>query len=453
MTYPDSERLTQFIDARQRGEHPTPSDADTAFAADLMRAAQAQPDPRFVENLSARLNANPTPVNGRHGTVGRQRRPRAALTWAAVVAVALGLGVLIFRLGQPDTTRLHPAAQATTTTTLAAAAQAATATPQPTVISNPLPLLTGGYASADPTTFERMFDTGLRWTGLHLEYRADDAEAILAEAQAYFEAAREARLGVLVSLHGSADEVARAQADDFRALAEFSGHLAELGPMAIEVWPEANLDRSWPMGKINGSSYADLLRPVSGAIRAANPNVWIISGAPAPTGADAAFPDRVLNDDTFYAQMAEAGIEAHVDCIGAHYVEGVVSPLATTGDPRDAFPTRYLVSMIQRAATPFRQSTLPVCLTELGYLSPDGLSEPLDMAFAWANDTSVDEQAEWLADALTTAARLSSVRVALAMIFRVDPLPEESVINGYAIIRPDGGCPACDRIEKLQQPG
>jgi hypothetical protein len=47
-------------------------------------------------------------------------------------------------------------------------------------------------------------------------------------------------------------------------------------------------------------------------------------------------------------------------------------------------------------------------------------------------------------------ARLSSVRTALVMIYRIDPLPDDLISSGYAIIRPDGSCATCDNIAKLQ---
>ena len=456
----DADSLNDFMDRYRRGERPPLNSADALFAAQLLDlTAQIQPDAHFADVLAARLAATDTassmpyaPISkpSANGHVSQRpalsRRQPAVLTWAAVLALVILLGGLMLYAAQPDAIRLQPAI-----------VQAATATPTliPVGGVSPLPLLTGGFAQANPATFDRMWEAGLRWTGLSLEYRAAIADTILEQARAYIDTARVHGLGVLVSLTGTADEITTAQADDYAALADFAGQLAALGPMAIEVWPEANLDRTWPAGKIGGGSYTELLRPTYEAIKAANPDIWVISGAPAPTGAEATFPGQVVNDDNFYAGMARAGAADYADCIGVHYTQGVVSPMATNGDPRqpiDDYAVRYLVPMLQRAATPFRETRLPLCVTELGYLSPDGLSEPLDSAFAWANDTSVEEQAQWLADSISTMATLSSVRVALVMIWRMDALPYDYGMFslGYAIIRPDGDCPACDEIGKLQ---
>ena len=456
----DTDSLNDFIDRYRRGEHPRPASADTRFAAQLLDlTARTQPDAHFVDVLAARLTKADTASNvpyapvstpSANGHVPRRptlsRRQPAVLTWVAVLALVMLLGGLMLYTAQPDAIRLQPAV-----------VQAATATPTPVLIPaggvSPLPLLTGGFAQDDPPTFDRMWRAGLRWAGLSLEYRAADADTILEEARAYIETARAHGLGVLVSLTGTADEITTAQEDDYAALANFAGRVAALGPMAIEVWPEANLDRSWPDGKIGGGSYTLLLRPTYEAIKAANPDIWVISGAPAPTGAEAAFPGQVMNDDRFYAEMAEAGAATYADCIGVQYTQGIISPMATTGDPRDDHAIRYLMRMLQRAATPFRETRLPLCVTELGYLSPEGLPGELSPYFAWANETSVEEQAQWLADSISNMAMLSSVRVALVMIWRVDALPYDynMISPGYAIIRPDGDCPACDEIGKLQR--
>jgi arabinogalactan endo-1,4-beta-galactosidase len=63
-----------------------------------------------------------------------------------------------------------------------------------------------------------------------------------------------------------------------------------MGADAIEIWNEPNLGREWPEGQISGGNYTNLLRQASAAIKATNPGTIVISGALAPTGAEAAFP-------------------------------------------------------------------------------------------------------------------------------------------------------------------
>jgi uncharacterized protein YraI len=230
----------------------------------------------------------------------------------------------------------------------------------------------------------------------------------------------------------------------FEDYARFVGEVAALGPDAIEVWNEQNIDREWPNGQIDPGRYVQLLAMAYNAIKGANPNVAVISGAPAPTGAEGAFGTAaVWNDDRYVRGMAAAGAANYMDCIGAHYNEGIVSPSQTSGDPRGDYYTRYFWGMVNTYSSAFGGAR-PVCFTELGYVSPEGLG-PLPGAFAWGSDTSVAEQAAWLDSAVQLSR--SSGRVKLVIIWNVDfTLYSGDPMAGYAIIRPGGSCPACDAL-------
>ncbi|MGH2524596.1 MAG: hypothetical protein ACRDH2_18985, partial [Anaerolineales bacterium] len=230
---------------------------------------------------------------------------------------------------------------------------------------------------------------------------------------------------------------------------EYAGWVAGMaaqGADAIEVWNEANIDREWPTGKISGVTYTELLKVAYNAIKAASPNTIVISGAPAPTGAEAAFPGRVVNDNNFLAQMASAGAASYMDCVGVHYNEGIISPTQSSGDPRDSFYSRYYSSMVDLYYGAF-QGTRQLCFTELGYLTGEGYGSLPDF-FAWAGNTSVAQQAQWLAEAASLSA--SGGKVRLMTIFNVDfTLWGADPQAGYAMIRPDGSCPACAALDAV----
>jgi hypothetical protein len=151
--------------------------------------------------------------------------------------------------------------------------------------------------------------------------------------------------------------------------------------------------------------------------------------------------------------MANAGVANTADCIGVHYNEGIISPKQRGGDPRvPDYPTRYFLSMSQRAAFPFRSSPIPLCYTELGYLTPEGYG-PLPAGFEWAANTTVQEQATWLHDAIQLAAQFQTKPIALIIIWNIDfDQYDKDPQAGYAIIRPDGSCPACQTIGSLRGP-
>lgn len=231
----------------------------------------------------------------------------------------------------------------------------------------------------------------------------------------------------------------------FDQYASFVGGLAALGADGIEVWNEMNIDREWPSGSINPASYTDLLRVSYNAIKAANPNTLVISGAPAPTGFFGGCNPAGCDDNYYLAGMAAAGAANYMDCIGVHYNEGILPPTATSGDPRGSSShyTRYFRSMMNTYYNAFGGAR-PLCFTELGYLTPEGFG-PLPPGFEWASNTTVAQQASWLDQAVSLSAQ--SGRVRLLIIWNIDfGVYDSDPQAGYAIIRPGGGCPACDAL-------
>ncbi|MBZ0288583.1 MAG: hypothetical protein K8I30_13280, partial [Anaerolineae bacterium] len=324
--------------------------------------------------------------------------------------------------------------------------------PRPNPV-NDLPIPVGGQVTYfTDETAALMKNAGMTWVKWQIPYLMTDANLINV-ARDRINWSHEAGFNVLLSITGAVEEL-DAQGDAYYGLyAEFLGTIAAMHPDAIEVWNEMNLDREWPQGEIDPRAYAEMLRQAHTAIKAADPDVKVITGALAPTGAEGAFGlARVWNDDRYYQGMANAGVAQYADCIGVHYNEGIIPPQQQGGDPRQPdYPTRYLPLMIQRASYPFRDQNIPLCFTELGYLSPEGYG-PLPGGFAWAANTSVEEQALWLHDAIQVAAQMSSARVEMIIIFNVDfdRYDAEDPQAGYAIIRADGSCPACLQLTALR---
>jgi hypothetical protein len=230
---------------------------------------------------------------------------------------------------------------------------------------------------------------------------------------------------------------------NFEEYVQFLGGVAALGPDAIEVWNEMNIDFEWPAGEIDPASYVNnMLAPAYNAIKSANPNVMVISGAPAPTGFDN--NTNAWADSRYMAGVLAAGGGRYADCIGAHYNAGASSPSLTTGHPTgSAHYSWYLLPTLNVYA----QLGKPVCFTELGYLSGDdygGVPE----RFGWASDTSVDEHAAWLAEAVSVAANTGKVRMIIVFNVDFDHWGSDPQA-GYAMIRKNGGCPACQTLGQV----
>lgn len=251
---------------------------------------------------------------------------------------------------------------------------------------------------------------------------------------------------ILLSISG-AQAYPPANSIDFDAYVAFVGQVAALSPDAIEIWNEQNIDYEWPAGQISPVSYVNnMLAPAYQAIKAANANVLVVSGAPAPTGFD-----NELNawaDDRYLHGMAAAGAANYLDCVGVHYNAGATSPHATSGHPADdgrGHYSWYFTPMLNLYDQSFNRSR-PLCFTELGYLSAEDFPF-IPPAFSWASQTAVSQHAQWLGEAVSLARQ--HPRVQLLIVFNVDfsTYTNHDPQAGYAIIRPDGRCPACSTLK------
>ncbi len=337
-----------------------------------------------------------------------------------------------------------------TTQPTEAAPAGPTIVPRPTV-TNTLPVPVGGQLeSFDENAASLMQQAGMTWVKWQIPFTVGDA-SLIDVARDRINWTHEHGFLVMLSIKGSKDELAAQGMTAYAPLyAEFVGLVAALQPDAIQVWNEMNLDREWPQGEIDPRSYVELLRQAHDAIKAVDPVIKVITGAPSPTGAEGAFGlDRVWNDDRYYLGLANAGAAQYADCLGIHYNEGIIPPSQTSGDPRGEYPTYYFQSMMQRAINPFSSSSLPLCFSEMGYLSGDGFGA-LPAGFAWGASTSVQDQADWLAQAVQLAAQ--SGRVDLIIVFNVNftQFVDNDPQGGFAIIRPDGSCPACQALAALR---
>ncbi len=255
------------------------------------------------------------------------------------------------------------------------------------------------------------------------------------------------QLKVLLSIPGSTEYP---RSINFAGYVEFLRQVAELGPDGIEIWNEQNIDREWPAGQVDPTAYVQkMLAPAYNTIKGVDPNILVISGAPSPTGYFGGCSPAGCDDAPYVAAMLDAGAANYVDCVGIHYNEGILPPSQTSGDPRgnSSHYTRYFWGMVNAYYDAFGGQR-QLCFTELGYVSPEGYGTLPDN-FAWAADTSVAEQAAWLAEAASLSA--SSGKVRMLIVFNVDFTlwSDQDPQAGYAILRPGGNCPACDSLHNV----
>jgi uncharacterized protein YraI len=281
---------------------------------------------------------------------------------------------------------------------------------------------------------------GMTWAKRQWRYYAGQNPADVA---GYINDAHAKGFRILLGIVGAPGEVNNP--GYFEQYASFVGGVAALGADAIEIWNEMNIDREWPSGSIDPARYVELLRLAYNAIKGANPNTMVITGAPAPTGYYGGCSGAGCDDSYYVAGMYRAGAANYADCIGLHYNEGILGPNQTSGDPRGngGYFTRYFWGMVNTYDDAFRGAR-PLCFTELGYLTPEGFP-PLPGGFAWAQDVTVGQQAAWLDQAVSLSR--NSGRVRLLIVWNVDfKHYGDDPMAGFAMIRPDGSCPACEAL-------
>ena len=319
----------------------------------------------------------------------------------------------------------------------------------PLAASAPAPISGGSFELGGQTHTlahpDEMHHAGMNWVKFQMKWSpgmtGTDAEGRIQQAHAN-------GLKVLLSIPGGSEYPSSI---DFAAYVDFLRQVAEQGPDGIEVWNEQNIDREWPAGQIDPGAYVrQMLAPAYNVIKSVNPDILVISGALAPTGFFGGGCTPAGCDDAPYvAGMLAAGAASYADCVGIHYNEGILPPSQIGGDPRGSSShyTRYFWGMVDAYYGAFGGQR-KLCFTELGYVSPEGYGA-LPASFAWAADTSVAEQAAWLAEAASLAA--SSGKVRLMIVYNVDFTlwSEHDPQAGYAIIRPDGSCPACASLRAV----
>jgi hypothetical protein len=228
-------------------------------------------------------------------------------------------------------------------------------------------------------------------------------------------------------------------------------------PEAVEVWNEMNLDREWPANDLNGTSYVNnMLKPAYETIKAKTPDTLVITGAPSPSGAFGGgcgavkLPDgtsRAGCDDNYYIkQMVQAGATNYSDCIGLHFNAGATAPSAADGHPNDNGSHHYSWYFQPMVDLYYSTFNKPLCFTELGYASVEGITGANTAAFPWAEKVTVAQQSQWLGETASLAKQGGKVR--LIIVWNVD---FETGASGdpqaaYAIVRPTGACPACDSL-------
>lgn len=224
--------------------------------------------------------------------------------------------------------------------------------------------------------------------------------------------------------------------DDYAQFASFMTELVARYPNkihAIEVWNEMNLDREWQTANgISPEDYVEFLRVGHEAIKAADPNIIVISGALSPTGPGDWV--RWADDFEYMDRALAAGMLNYADCVGAHHNGYNIPPdvafdqtgstaEAATAQFRGPFDNPHHSWSFKTTLETYAQKVqavnpnMKLCVTEFGWATTEGYDSSPE-GFGFALDNTLEEQAAYLVQAFNQMRESDDVW--LAYVFNYD---------------------------------
>lgn len=223
--------------------------------------------------------------------------------------------------------------------------------------------------------------------------------------------------------------------DDYEEFARFLRDLIDRyqGKIhAIEVWNEQNLDREWqtPNG-ISPEDYVRFLQVSYEAIKEADPDIIVISGAPSPTG-DGDWV-RWANDFSYMDRAIAAGMLDYTDCVGAHH-NGInvppdlafdqtwEAPIAQTAVFRGPFDNPHHSWSFKTTLEGYAQRVqavdpdMKLCVTEFGWPTSEGY-DVYPQGFGFALDNTLEDQANYIVQAFQQMRTSGDVWIAILFNF------------------------------------
>jgi len=263
--------------------------------------------------------------------------------------------------------------------------------------------------------------------------------------------------------------------DDLALFIEFLGRLVDRyrGRIhAIEIWNEQNLDREWDTAEgVSPARYVEMLRLAYQAIKSRDPDIIVISGALSPVGftaTDSANPSRivVMDDYQYLQEMVALGFLSYCDCVGVHHNGYNIPPDVRWDDAYvddtalfrgfwdNPHPTWSFRSTLERYHDAIAGER-PLCVTEFGWASSEGF-EGYPPGFEFAQDVSLEEQAEYIVDAFGLMREWGFVR--LAFLWNLDFAQKDGIgptdpNAPYSVLDFTGAArPAFDALMEMETP-
>ncbi len=184
---------------------------------------------------------------------------------------------------------------------------------------------------------------------------------------------------------------------------------------AYEIWNEQNLHYEWGNEPLSASRYVEMLKLAYQAIKAQDPQAYVISGALTPTG----YNDGVIAiDDLLYVeQMYQAGLKNYCDGVGVHpsgynlppdadwqtYTDGSAGFNGPFTNRHRSWSFRGTMESYRNVMVAYGDSGKRLWPTEFGWASVHGLGVPPATNYEYAADNTEQEQADWIVRAYQMA--------------------------------------------------
>ena len=349
----------------------------------------------------------------------------------------------------------------TTTPTIAAPLEAlpySTPTPLPPPVAKPdygiqVHLLAGDMEQ----TLDWVEGLGVGWIKQQVEWHTiehgpDDFDwPLLDQAVA---AANQRGLKLLLGVTNApdwtrAEELESGPPVDYTQFGRFMGQLASRyrgRVAAYELWNEPNLAREWRGDTLDPARFVTLVAEGAQAVRAADPDAVVISGAPAVTGIN----DGVdaIDDQAYLRGMVAAGVTAWVDAIGAHPY-GFANPpdeswrddshVATSHNSHPSFFFRDTLVDYRAILIEGGQPVPPIWVTEFGWASTDQMGPMDSTGWEYAREVSEAQQAEYTVRAFAMGDEWPWVETMFLWNLNLAPIwGTGNPTSAYSLLRPDG---------------
>lgn len=174
---------------------------------------------------------------------------------------------------------------------------------------------------------------------------------------------------------------------------------------AYEVWNEQNLYYEWGGRghKLSAAAYMELLKRAYRAIKAADPNAIVVSGALTPTGWHDY--DTAVDDAIYLEEMYQNGLKNYCDAVGAHPSGYNNPPDATVGynDPNEggckghrSWFFRATMEQYRNVMIKYGDSGKRIWVTEFGWASTENLGAGPAPGYEYAANNTEAEQAQYI---------------------------------------------------------